>query len=336
MRNNNLTLSDLGEKKIISEIIRKLPLENKGELLLNDDAQIIPVASTNPIFISTDRTPTDLKALCLGVMSLFEYGRYCVISNLSDIAAMGAFPTGFLLNIAASPDMTVDDFEQVMQGVTSALNEYKIPLLGGDTKEAKQLNLVGIALGQSYTPEFFTRSGAKPGDYLIISKGFLGLTPTAFEYFNIRDSVSLNISATNIKEMISSLVDVKARFSESKILSVSKLCTSCMDNTDGLYSSFLEIVDASQVGLEIDLSNINIHNSTSIIAEKSDKNIHELILSAGADFKLISTVRRLNNDIEESFQVIGRVNDKSQDIFISGLNENALEKISRWNHFKSK
>jgi thiamine-monophosphate kinase len=333
MTEKKLTLSSLGEKKIISDIIRELPLKCKNHLLLNDDAQIIPVQSSTPLSISTDRTPTNLRALCLGVMSLFEYGRYCVISNLSDIAAMGAYPIGFLLNIAASPTMLITDFKEIMDGVCDALNEYETPLMGGDTKEASELNLVGIALGQGFNDKILTRSNAKPGDYLVVSKGNLGLTPTAFAYFDKMKSLDIEISGIDRDELIDSLVKVQARFNESKILSDSGVCTSCMDNTDGLYSSFVEIVNASHIGLDIDLSDIQVSSSVICISSYINISPHKLIISAGADFKLVGTVTEVTPDISEAFQVIGRVTDKYNEIHVKGILNNELKSISRWNHF---
>lgn len=331
---DKLMLSSLGEKRIITEIIRKLPINNGTELLLNDDAQVVPIKSNKPLFISTDRTPTDLRALQLGVMSLFEYGRYCVISNLSDIVAMGAFPIGFLLNIAASPNMLVADFREIMEGVSDALNEYEIPLLGGDTKQSKELNLVGIALGQSFNDHILTRSGAKPGDFLIISKGHLGLTPTAFLYFNNKKEFEGKLSVSEENDLRNSLTTITARFRESKLLSDSGLCTSCIDNTDGIYSSLIELALASDVGLDIDLSNINAHSALLLISEFVDRSPISLILSAGADFKLIGTVSEISKEINSSFQVIGRVTDRIDHISVNGISRDELESVSRWNHFR--
>lgn len=333
MPETSLTLSSLGEKKIISDIIRELPLTCKNYLLLNDDAQIIPVKSGTPLSISTDRTPTNLRALCLGVMSLFEYGRYCVVSNLSDIAAMGAFPIGFLLNIAASPTMLVSDFKEIMSGVCDALNEYETPLMGGDTKEANELNLVGIALGQGFNNGVLTRSNAKPGDYLVVSKGDLGLTPTAFAYFDSIKNIDIKISEEDKTELINSLVKVRARFDESKILSNSGICTSCMDNTDGLYSSFIELTSASKVGLDVDLSDVRISNSVTCISNNINVSPHKLIISAGADFKLLGTVTEITPNISEVFQVIGRVSDKYNEINVRGISNDDLKSTSKWNHF---
>ena len=331
---DELTLSSLGEKRIITEIIRKLPIINDSELLLNDDAQIIPIKSNKPLSISTDRTPSDLKALRLGLMSLFDYGRYCVISNLSDIAAMGALPIGFLLNIAASPNMLIKDFREVMEGISDALNEYGIPLLGGDTKQSDDLNLVGVALGQSYNDHILTRSGAKPGDYLIISKGDLGLTPTAFLYFNNREEFKGKISVSEENDLINSLTKITARFDESKLLSDSYLCTSCMDNTDGIYSSLIELASASGVGLDIDLSKVSTHRALLVMSDYINSPPITLMLSAGADFKLIGTVSEVSKDISSFFQVIGRVTDRINKINVDGLSRDEIESISRWNHFR--
>lgn len=323
-------LKDIGEKRLIREVIQRGWTTTKGILPLNDDAQIIspPLTFNYPQLISTDRTPTNLRPFVWGIYDYEQYGQYHAISNLSDIAAMGAKPFGYLLNIAAPATLEVDRFTSVFNGVMTTLAKYETVLLGGDTKEGTELNLVGIALGQSWKETVLTRSGCRAGDKLIVSGGPLGSIPAAHALFSRH-----GWRQTNIHEQ--ALTDAFHQFApqilEAKLLQDSGVCTSCMDNSDGLMASLDEIAEASGIRFKLDIGAIEVSDQVAYVASIVERDPVELLLGAGGDFRLVATVREFLPELSSHFHVIGEACEVGSSMADSGANN--WSRVSRWNHF---
>jgi thiamine-monophosphate kinase len=323
-------LSDLGEKLLIREVIRNSGALDDSLLPLNDDAQILrpPSSLEYPQVIATDRTPTDLRPFVWGIYSYQQYGSYHAISNLSDIAAMGARPFGYLLNIAAPGSFPLSDFESVFQGVIAELAKYDTTLLGGDTKEGGELNLVGIAVGQSWGEKLLTRSGCRPGDKLIISGRDCGYIPAAHALFARNGWSSSNLYERQLTEAFYGL---RPHFVESKLLQDSGVCTSCIDNSDGIAASLDEISEASGVSFKLYPDSLEITDAISYVASSVNQTPLEIMLGAGGDFRLIATVREFSECLHSSFIVIGEAQEFN--VLSSSRSVVDLTRVSRWNHF---
>jgi len=325
-------LKDIGEKRLIREVVRKGWKATKGILPLNDDAQIItpPLSFKYPQLISTDRTPSNLRPLVWGIYDYEQYGQYHAISNLSDIAAMGAKPFGYLLNIAAPATLDLEIFKSVFDGVIATLAKYETVLLGGDTKEGAELNLVGVALGQSWKETVLTRSDCRIGDKLIVSGGQLGSIPAAHALF-----ARLGWRQANIHEQ--KLTDAFHQFApqivEAKLLQDSGVCTSCMDNSDGLMASLDEIADASGVGFKLNLNAIEVSDQVGYVASILHRDPVELLLGAGGDFRLVATVREFLPELSGHFYEIGEACEAGSSMSDPGAAN--WSGVSRWNHFST-
>jgi thiamine-monophosphate kinase len=326
-----MKLSDIGEKAIISSVIRRNNIKSDGTLPLNDDAQILipPKKNGHPLVIATDRTPSNLRPYVWGFYNLFEYGSYSVVSNLSDMAAMGAEPFGYLLNIAAPSDMLLNEFERVFSGVQATLRDYDTELLGGDTKQEDQLNLVGVAIGQSFCDSVLTRSGARPGDKLVMSNHPVGGIPAAHAYFS---NFGPDVSGKLEKDLADEFHYLSARIDEAKLLAECGLCTSCIDNSDGLIASLDELSSASGVGFSLEKDALEIPSYVIDTAFKLRFDPTFLACGAGGDFRLIATVEKFDRRLAKKFVKIGEVSEKKT-ISIGG---NILRSgdVSKWNHFK--
>jgi thiamine-monophosphate kinase len=94
--------------------------------------------------------------------------------NLSDIAAKGAAPRGFLLTLALPDDWTEDWLAAFTEGLGAAATDAGCPLLGGDTVRSGGPALIGVtAFGEVPQGGIVRRTGARIGDRLCVS-GTLG------------------------------------------------------------------------------------------------------------------------------------------------------------------
>jgi len=90
--------------------------------------------------------------------------------NLSDLAAKGAKPLGFLLSIALTKDLTDGWLQKFTAGLRADAKKFDCPLLGGDTDRTPGLVSVSIsAFGTLPRGSMVRRAGAKPGDRVVVT-----------------------------------------------------------------------------------------------------------------------------------------------------------------------
>jgi selenide,water dikinase len=100
----------------------------------------------------------------------YDYGAIAAANSLSDIYAMGARP--FLaLNVAAlPPDLPAEIAGEIVRGGAEKAREAGVVIAGGHTVQDKEPKYGLIALGFAHPEHMLTKSGAQPGDLLVLSK----------------------------------------------------------------------------------------------------------------------------------------------------------------------
>ena len=96
-----------------------------------------------------------------------SYGWKLAAANLSDLAAKGAEPVGCLLSYPLASDAAWD--ERFLNGLTACLDEYGLPLIGGDTVRlpAGSARVFGLtAIGRAPAGGAPSRTGGRVGDSL--------------------------------------------------------------------------------------------------------------------------------------------------------------------------
>ena len=287
-----LNVSDIGEKQLVNYIL------SKSDSIIADDTAISEFKDTNLIstcdmLIESKHFPEE--------MSYFQMGFKAVTVNVSDLAAMGADPFGFLLSIALPKDLTVDSFKQIIEGVIDACDYYNIPLIGGDTNEASEIIISGTALGLCDSP--MMKNTAKNGDLICIT-GDVGLAALGF-----------NLKGDNIYTNKS--LKPYARLNEGKLIKKAG-ATSATDITDGLAYELYEMKPNS-LGFMIYEEKFEISDEFKGIADNLGLNYLDLILHVGEDFELIFTIDK-DYDFDFDYKIIGEVNasDKIEIVLING------------------
>lgn len=302
-----LNVSDIGEKELINYIL------SKSKDIIPDDTAITKFRDTN--LISTCDMLIESKHFPRA-MSYFQMGFKAVTVNVSDLAAMGASPIGFLLSIALPKDLEVNNFKEIIGGVIDACDYYKIPLIGGDTNEASEIIISGTALGLCDKPLMKNTSNA--GD-LICLTGDIGLAALGF---NLKED---NIYTKKALKPI-------ARLGEGKVIKDSG-ATSATDITDGLASELYEMKPDS-LGFMIYEDKLNISHEYKDISSELGLNYLDLLLHVGEDFELIFTIDK-DNDLNIDFTIIGEVNNSNK-IQITLSNGEVREIENRgYNHYVS-
>ncbi len=140
-----------------------------------DDAAIWRIDEDRAIILTTDFfTPV--------VDDAYDYGAIAAANSLSDVYAMGGKP--FLaLNIAAlPPDLPAEISAEILRGGAEKAREAGVVIAGGHTVQDKEPKYGLVVVGFVDPRVVLTKSGARPGDRLVLTKplGF-GVTTTALK-----------------------------------------------------------------------------------------------------------------------------------------------------------
>jgi selenide,water dikinase len=108
----------------------------------------------------------------------YDYGSIAAANALSDVYAMGGQP--FLaLNLAALPPSLPPEITgQIFRGGAEKVRQAGVVLAGGHTIQDQEPKFGLVVLGFVHPDRMLTKSGARPGDLLVMSKplGFGTLT----------------------------------------------------------------------------------------------------------------------------------------------------------------
>ena len=306
----SLKVADIGEKELVKYIIA-----NSKEITA-DDTAVTQFSSTNLIstcdmLIQSRHFPEN--------MSYFNIGFKSVTVNVSDLAAMGAEPLGFLLAIAIPKDLELDSFKEIIDGVLSACDYYSIPLIGGDTNEASEIIISGTALGLCDEPLMMDNYSI--GDVVAVT-GDIGLAALGFELEDFNNIY--------VKKALKPL----ARINEGITLKNSG-ATSATDITDGLASELYQIKKDS-FGFMIYEELLNISDEYKQYCKNLGLNYLDLIFHVGEDFELLFTMpkEKLKN-LDINYRVIGEVT--GSDVVELTLENGFVEKIQNkgYEHYVS-
>ncbi|MGW5958518.1 thiamine-phosphate kinase [Methylorubrum thiocyanatum] len=159
-----------GEEALIARYFA--PLSGPGAEGLRDDAASLVPAPGQDLVVTADAIvagvhyfpddpPGSIAVKALGV-------------NLSDLAAKGAVPRGFLLTLALPDDWTEAWLSAFAEGLGTVSRAHGCPLLGGDTVRSGGPALIGItAIGEVPAGAILRRQAARAGDRLCVS-GHIG------------------------------------------------------------------------------------------------------------------------------------------------------------------
>jgi selenide,water dikinase len=178
-----------------------------------------------------------------------DFGRIAAANSLSDIYAMGGTP--FLaLNIAAlPPDLDIEVSSQIFLGGAEVAREAGVVIAGGHTIQDKEPKYGMVAAGFVDLNQLITKSGARPGDQLYLTKplGF-GTISTALKQQRAQD--------VDVAEAVKWMTQLNRNASQA-----ARQCE-VHGGTDitgyALLGHAIELAHASKVGLRIEFDRIPI------------------------------------------------------------------------------
>ncbi|OPH82820.1 thiamine-phosphate kinase [Nitrobacter vulgaris] len=255
---------------------------NPGALGLTDDAAVLR-GGNDDLVVTTD-------AIVEGVHFRSSdppetVAKKALRVNLSDLAAKGATPAGFVLTLALrEPD------ERWLSAFASGLAEdaitFDCPLLGGDTVGTPgPLTMSITAFGRAPVGGMILRSRAQPGDRIVVS-GTIGDAALGLAIL----SGKVTVDAAAIRE---SLID-RYRVPQPRIPlaeAVRHYARAAMDVSDGLAGDLAKLCIASGVSAIIDAAAVPLSEAARGLIEQGQTSFVSAV-SGGDDYEVLCTVAK--------------------------------------------
>jgi thiamine-monophosphate kinase len=159
------------EDDLIARWFRPLATD-PAALGLTDDCAALPAPAGHDLVLKTDSIASGVHFFADDPWDLVA--RKALRVNLSDLAAKGARPIGYLLSLALPGDWREEDLARFSAGLAEDQACFAVSLLGGDTIRSPAGLVVTItAIGAVPTGRMVRRAAASAGDRLYVS-GTLG------------------------------------------------------------------------------------------------------------------------------------------------------------------
>jgi thiamine-monophosphate kinase len=270
-----------GEDRLIARFFKPLAT-HPGALGLTDDAAFIKPPAGCDLVLTTD-------AIIGGVHFFADDAAGDVASkalrvNLSDLAAKGATPLGFLLSLALPKEIGDDWLGGFAQGLREDAEQFVCPLFGGDTDRTPGPLTVSIAMFGS-VPEgaMVRRAGAKPGDRIFVS----GTIGDAALGLLLRKGAAWKLSEEQRRHLVSRYLLPQPRNSLAD--AVRAHASAAMDVSDGLAGDLAKLCRASQVAATIEVARVPL-STAARAALANDAGMIEPALTGGDDYEILCTV----------------------------------------------
>ena len=326
-------VSEIGERALIQRVMKHLTPMPGMPIPFWDDASALSLGDGRAMVINTDMLvwETDVPA----GMTPFQVARKAVVMNVSDLGAKGVQPIAFMPNIGVPADYEVDAVLEMAKGFEAGAREYGAYVVGGDTNEAYDVIISGVALGIMDEKRIMKRAGGvKPGDTLAVT-GLFGLTSVGFTHLLGGVEPSPDVK----KAALESIYIPKARVKEGIALAGTGVVTSCMDSSDGLSFSLYDLRRSSGFGFIVD--DPPVHPLVLKFAERKGLDPVSLAFNGGEEYDLVFTyppgkeskVRAALRSVDCELINIGTVSE-NKDILYRQNNKLHPVKIGGWDHFR--
>lgn len=267
----------IGEFDLIKSYFSNLQELSPGLALgIGDDAAVVDVPVGHQLVVATDTLvcgmhfPESLDPEYIAARTL--------LTNLSDLAAMGAEPRWFSLALTL-PESNPDWLQRFSEGLARVARQYGCSLIGGDTTRGP-LTVTITVHGVVPRGTALTRSGAKMGDRVFVTgspgKGAAGLAAVLGQLEDL--------TADQHQQLVDYFVNPVPRLMLGSRLRA--VASAAIDISDGLLADLGHICKLSGVGAELSLNALPLLKGAGGIGAEQ---LQQWALSGGDDYELCFT-----------------------------------------------
>ncbi|MBL9163569.1 MAG: thiamine-phosphate kinase [Planctomycetaceae bacterium] len=257
------------ELEIVRWLSENLPPHPLLRIGIGDDAAVLRWPTEGDLVVTTDAV-TDEVDFVLAETDPRLVGHKALGVNLSDLAAMAAEPLAAVVSLVLPrKGCGGRDGKQLAielyRGMLPLAEQFNVAIAGGDTNSWDGPLAISItALGRATVHGPLTRSGARPGDYVLVT-GALG------------------------GSILGRHLRVEPRVREALLLNERYELSAGMDISDGLALDASRLAAASGCGVALRLDQIPISADALRLAACDRATPLEHALGDGEDFELLLT-----------------------------------------------
>lgn len=269
-----------GEFELIARYFRPLATDPGAYSLTDDAASYAPRAGEELVFTA--------DMIVSGVHFLPDdpaasIGHKALRVNLSDLAAKGAEPLGYLLSLGLPDEWS----EAWLKGFAGALDEdqlsYGLSLWGGDTTRSPVGITIAItAIGSVPAGKMVRRAGARVGDAVFVS-GTIGDAALGLKAHQGK----LDCPPAAAKRLTDRYLTPEPRVALVPVLR--DHATAAIDVSDGLVGDLAHICEQSDVGVDVQAGAVPL-SPAAAGALAADPALLSTILNGGDDYEIVATV----------------------------------------------
>ncbi|WP_354109991.1 thiamine-phosphate kinase [Bradyrhizobium sp. S3.12.5] len=287
------------EDSLIARYFKPLATD-PGAFGLVDDAAILS-SSGDDIVVTTDAVVEGVHYLATDPPDTIA--RKALRVNLSDLAAKGAAPAGFVLTLAlrSKEDAWLRPFADALG---EDAESFACPLLGGDTVSTPGPQMISItAFGRVPKGRMVGRTGARPGDVLLVT-GTIGDAALGLDVLIGGAVATALASDPAAKDALIS----RYRIPQPRNVlaqSVRDHATAAMDVSDGLAGDLTKLCAASGVSATVNVASVPLSAAAAGLVVRSAICV-ETLLAGGDDYEVLCTVPPEQSDaLMEAGRAVG-------------------------------
>ena len=313
------------------DLIRRYFTKSTPDALLGigDDAALLMPSAGHALVVSSDMLVSGTHFF--HDADPFMLGHKTLAVNLSDMAAMGAKPRWVTLAISL-PEADDAWLERFSAGFLSLAELHSVELVGGDTTRGP-LNLSVTILGEVPQGQSLLRSGAQAGDEIWVS-GNLG--DAALALARMQENATLNDA--QFSACSAALHQPQPRVELG--LALRGIAKSAIDISDGLLADLRHILDASNVGAQLNYSALPTSDVLrELLPEPLGK---QCVLSGGDGYELCFTadaeshekISAVGVQLDLKLTCIGEIIEGQDCVVQDGAGINIDVKGAGYDHFR--
>lgn len=252
------------------------PLAGEGALDLLDDAAVLDLPAGRRLVIAAD-------AMVEGVHWLPDdppgtVGRKLLRVNLSDLAAMGAAPLGYLMTTSFARAVTEAWIAGFARGLAEDQRAFGLSALGGDTTSTPGPTCLSLTILGTVAPgAVLTRAGARPGDEIWVS-GTIG-----------DGALGLRVLRGELPGDAEGYLARRYRLPEPRLAlgqAIAGLARAGMDVSDGLVQDLGHLCRAGGCGAAIEAAAVPLSPAARALLAR-DPALLPALLTGGDDYELL-------------------------------------------------
>ncbi|WP_232628308.1 thiamine-phosphate kinase [Methylobacterium sp. Leaf118] len=269
-----------GEEALIARYFA--PLAGPGAEGLRDDAASLAPRPGHDLVVTTDAIvagvhffpddpPGSVAAKALGV-------------NLSDLAAKGATPRGFVLTLALPDGWTEAWLAAFATGLGTAARAQGCPLLGGDTVRSGGPALIGVtAFGEVPAGTMLRRQAARAGDRLCVS----GTIGDAALGLRLRLAPEAGLGAVAREALLDRYLHPQPRI--ALVPALRAHARAAMDVSDGLVGDLAKMLDGTGLSARVDADAVPLSSATRALIARDGAH-RATAFTGGDDYEILCAV----------------------------------------------